>query len=275
MTSAAVELGTTTSTVSRQVARLRAHLGVYPFIKTDGEWTLNPALTDLIGVFEQAEGLLESELGRLLDGDPMRRRDLRIGAPPALLSHVLVPALSGLLRAAPGLRPVLEGRVHETGLGSSDLAVVLTPPETGRLKLRRCGGLHFGLFAPRGWAHGDGWVTLTDKYAAPYLERRCRYFGSAPCLKVDSFSQAVQAMTHLGLAGNLPLAMVEDRHDLWHMHEAGLDVSLDLYMIHHESRSHDPDMRAAVDWLSRTMRQADVRDTGIRTAPDRLCLTDD
>lgn len=251
MTRAAVELDTTTSTVSRQIARLRESLGVSPFIKTEGDWLLNPRITALIETFEHADGAIASEIGRLIDTDPEAPREIRIGAMPSVIVEVLIPALGALRSAVPGLRPVFENRIQEVGLGMCDVALVFALPEGGRIKTRRCGSIAFGLYAPPDWRHGDGWVTLTDRYAARYSEARRAWFGTDPALKVDSFAQAVAAMHTLDLAGILPVVVGASEPDFVHIPGSGLDLTRDLHMIYHESRSRDADLRSVIDWICR------------------------
>jgi len=253
MTRAAEEMETTTSTVSRQIARLREELGITPFVKSDGGWLLNPRLASLIEAFEHADGMIFSELNRVSDGAPDKARDIRIGALPSIISHVLIPGMTDLWQDRAHLRPVFENRVYEIGLGMSDVALVFDLPESGRLKTRRCGALPFALFAPRGWQHGDGWASLTDRYAAQYAEARRAFFGSDATLKADSFAQVVPAMRSLGLAAVLPTVMAEDEPDLVHIPDTGLDVARDLHLIYHESRSDDTDLRATVDWICRQL----------------------
>jgi DNA-binding transcriptional LysR family regulator len=273
MTSAATQMGTTTSTISRQIGRLRDMLGLYPFIKTDGGWQLNPALGDLLAAFEQVDGILESEIARLKPHNPQKSHEIRIGAPPSVLSHVLMPMLRDLLAGAPGVRPIFESRVHENGLGTNDLVLVFQPPEAGRLKIRRCGSLVFGIFAPRGWRPGDGWVSLTDRFAAPWQAARRTFFGSDPCLKVDSFTQVLQAMRHLGKAGALPIVIALDDPGLQRLEAPDLEVSRDLYLIYHESRSKDPDVRTTADWLMRCLRRAEAMSAHLHPVQDRICTT--
>jgi len=249
MTRAAEELDTTTSTVSRQIGRLRERLGLSPFVKSDGGWLLNPRLSGLIEAFEHADGVILSELARVTETAPDEARDIRIGALPSIISHVLVPAVGSLWQARPYLRPVFENRVYEAGLGMSDVALVFDPPETGRLKTRRAGAFPFALFAPRDWRKGDGWVSLTDRYAAQYAETRRAFFGSDAALKADSFAQVIPAMHRLGLASVLPTVMAVDEPELVHVPASGLDVTRDLHLIYHESRSDDADLRAVVDWI--------------------------
>ncbi len=253
MTRAAEELDTTTSTVSRQMARLRAELGIAPFVKSDGEWIVNPRLAALIETFEHADGMIFSELTRVIESAPDEARDIRIGALPAIISHLLVPALGTLWETHAHLRPIFETRVYEAGLGMSDVALVFTPPERGRLKTRRCGVFPFALYAPRGWRKGDGWASLTDRYAAQYAAARRAFFGREAALKADSFSQIIPAMQSLGLACVLPTVMAGDAPDLVHVPGSGLDVTLDLHLIYHESRSDDEDLRAVVSWILRHM----------------------
>jgi DNA-binding transcriptional LysR family regulator len=271
MTSAASEIGTTTSTVSRQIARLRDTLGIYPFVKSDGEWRLNPALADLVAAFEQADGMLESELARLQEYQPTARRDVKIGAPPTVLSHILAPGMRAFVRQNTGIRPVLESRIHESGLGSTDISVVFDPPESGRVRVKRCGVLHFSLFAPRGWRDGDGWVSLGERIAGPYIEARRHFFKSDPTVLVDSFPQAMQVMRELGLAGALPVILTPDIPEFVPLGPQELDIRRDLYVIHHESRSTDPDIRATVDWVSSQLAEAKIRTRDLQDAQERLC----
>ncbi|MGR3460935.1 MAG: LysR family transcriptional regulator [Roseovarius sp.] len=266
MTRAAEELETTTSTVSRQIARLREELGISPFVKSDGGWLLNPRLSSLIEAFEHADGMIFSELSRVSESGPDEARDIRIGALPSIISHVLVPAMKELWQERAHLRPVFESRVYEAGLGMSDVALVFNLPETGRLKTRRCGAFPFALYAPRGWKKGDGWASLTDRYAAQYAEARRAWFGSDAILKADSFTQVIPAMHSLGLAAVLPTVMAAGDPDLVHLPGSGLDVSRDLYLIYHESRSEDADLRAVVDWICRHL-------TDLPSAADELLET--
>ncbi len=258
MTRAAEELETTTSTVSRQIARLRSELGISPFVKSDGGWLLNPRLASLIEAFEHADGMIFSELSRVSESAPDAARDIRISALPSIISHVLIPRVADLWRERAHLRPVFENRVYEIGLGMSDVALVFNLPDSGRLKTRRCGSLPFALYAPRGWVPGDGWASLTDRYAAQYAEARRAWFGSEAMLKTDSFAQLVPAMRDLGLAAVLPTVIAEADPDLVHVPGSGLDVARDLHIIYHESRSDDTDLRAVVDWICRNL--ADLPD---------------
>lgn len=249
MTRAAEELDTTTSTVSRQVSRLRNELGISPFIKSDGGWLLNPRLSGLIEAFEYADGVIFSELARATEHAPDEARVIRIGALPSVISHVLIPAMGALWQSRPHLRPVFENRVYEASLGMSDVALVFAPPESGRLKTRRCGAFPFALYAPRDWQRGDFWASLTDRYAAQYADARRAYFGCDAVLKADSFAQIIPAMHSLNLAAMLPTVMAAGDPDLVHVPDSGLDVARDLHLIYHESRSDDADLRAVVDWI--------------------------
>jgi len=270
MTRAAEEMETTTSTVSRQIARLREELGLSPFVKSDGAWLLNPRLASLIETFEHADGMIFSELNRVSESATDEARDIRIGALPSIISHVLIPGMTDLWQERAHLRPVFENRVYEIGLGMSDVALVFNLPESGRLKTRRCGAFPFALYAPRDWQHGDGWASLTDRYAAQYAEARRAFFGCDAILKADSFAQVIPAMRSLGLAAVLPTVMAENEPDLFHVPDSGLDVARDLYLIYHESRSDDEDLRAVVDWICRSLAALPTPAEGLPETQTRL-----
>lgn len=249
MAEAARALGVTPSTVSRQVSRLREVLGFYPFVKTDGNWHLNPSLLKLVEAFETAEGMLSNELRRLHHADPGIKREVKIAGPASIISHVLIPECPALMEIHQQVVPVFERRVHAEGLGPHDIVIAFRPPEVGRFKVKRCAPFNFALYAPQGWKRGDGWLTLIDKYASAYMEERRQFFGAEPTLKTDSFDQALKAMMALNLASSLPEPVARSTPGLTRIDAREMEVSLDLFVIHHESRSNDPEIRATVDWI--------------------------
>lgn len=259
MACAASELGTTVSTVSRRIDRLQGILNVRPFVKSGRGWKLNPSLEKFVEAFESAHGYLTSELHSLQNQDADIPVEIKIGGPPFVLAHVLVPRIGDLAANPSAIVPVLERRFNETGLGSQDIAIVFTPPEMGRLKVRRCANLAFSVYAPEGWSIGDGWVNLLDQCADLIYEESRAFFGREPTLRVDSFSQAFGAMKRLGLAGLLPEVVAREDGDLRRLDTFASGMSRDLFVIHHESRSTDPRMRDTLNWLAKCLADVDAR----------------
>ncbi|WP_372614529.1 LysR family transcriptional regulator [Aquicoccus sp.] len=257
MAEAARVLGVTPSTVSRQVSRLREVLGFYPFVKSDGNWRLNPSLMNLIEAFENAEGMLANELRRLTqnEANPDAKREVKIAGPASIIAHVLIPQCPDLAENRPQVLPVFERRVNAEGLGLNDIVIAFHPPSAGRFKVRRCATFDYALYAPEGWEMGGGWITLIDKFAAAHIEEGQRIFGCAPSLKTDSFDQAARAMQILGLAGPLPRAVARNTPGLKELDVEDFAVTVDLFVIHHESRSDDPEIRATVDWIIRSLKK--------------------
>lgn len=206
-------------------------------------------LLKLVDAFETAEGLVASELRRLNHQDPDLKREVKIAGPASIISHVLIPACPDIMRDHPQVVPVFERRLNAEGLGLHDVVIAFQPPGAGRFKIRRCAKFDYALYAPEGWEKGDGWITLIDKFAADHTADAERFFGRAPSLKTDSFDQAIRAMHRLNLAGALPLAVAQNAPGLKRLEARNLEVSRDLFVIHHESRSSDPDIRATVNWV--------------------------
>ena len=255
MAEAARELGVTPSTVSRQVSRLREVLGFYPFVKTDGSWRLNPSLLKLVDAFETAEAMLASELRCLNQDEAGLKREVKIAGPASIISHILIPECADLAEKHPQVIPIFERRLNAEGLGLHDIVIAFRPPEAGRLKVQRCAAYNYALYSPETWEKGDGWITLIDKFAAAHNEDAQRFFGRAASLKTDSFDQSLRAMRLLGLAGPLPIPIARTVHGLKRLDATEMEVSLDLFVIHHESRSDDPDIRATVDWVIQNLKK--------------------
>ena len=65
-------------------------LGAPPFIKSSGEWRLNPAIADLLDLIEDFDARLNTEANKLaLSSESAQTVKLRIGAPPIVLGPLL------------------------------------------------------------------------------------------------------------------------------------------------------------------------------------------
>lgn len=249
MSKAATELGANPATISRRIARVGETLGVQPFIKTDAGWQLNPALQDLVDLYEEFEGRMAAEVAQLGSPAATQPRDIKIGAPPSIISQVLVPAMNSLIGGRARLRPTFDRRLFESGLGAHDIVIAYQPPESGRLQMRRCGTMRHGLFASRNWRPENGWVGAVPGLSTPFNDHARAVFGSDPVLMVDSFDQVRNAMIRLDLAGPLPTYAVRDGDGLRLLQQEATLFTMELFVFFHQSRRGDPAVRSAVDWI--------------------------
>jgi DNA-binding transcriptional LysR family regulator len=79
------------------------------------------------------------------------------------------------------------------------------------------------------------------------------------------------AMHTLGLAGILPVVVGASEAEFDHIPGSGLDLTRDLHMIYHESRSQDADLRCVIDWIcQQTARLPALPDHALRERQTRI-----
>ncbi|MDO5613559.1 MAG: LysR family transcriptional regulator [Paracoccus sp. (in: a-proteobacteria)] len=138
LSAAGRRLGMDASTVGRRVARLEAGLGAALFVKTPQGYTLTERGQRLIAPAETAEqaAAAAAEVGTPAAG---LTGQLRIGAPDGCANYLLPQICQSLCAAHPGLeiQIVALPRVISLSRREADMAITVSPPETGRLVVQR------------------------------------------------------------------------------------------------------------------------------------------
>jgi DNA-binding transcriptional LysR family regulator len=146
---AARALGVDPTTVGRRVAQLEERLGARLLRRTRSGLVATDAGVQLAAHAERIEAeVLASE--RAVGGaDRALGGTVRITSGDGIVTYVLMPALSALLGAHPGLRVELRGdvRVFDLSRREADVALRLVRPREATLVARRLGTARFGLFA--------------------------------------------------------------------------------------------------------------------------------
>lgn len=260
MTAAARLLGTNVATVSRRIDRLTHHLGAAPFVRTPEGWRPSPQVAGLIELASAFEGHLAAELNSSrLPGADLQRVSVRLGAPPFITSHVLVPALSDPPAGLSSVALEIADRITGDGLGEFDVIVRFGAPEAGRLRTKRVASLAYRLFCRASGPAGPDWVGLVDLHddSAPMRMARERFAG-APSMRVATFDALAEVIGRTGLAGPLPDLVGLRRPGL-----APLDGPVDpapwvadFWIAFHESRRGDPAIEATVAWVEGAFARA-------------------
>ena len=138
------------ATLSRRIARLEVGAGTALFLKSPRGYALTGAGHRLLPHAEGMEARARAGVAALSGDDRLRGR-IRIGAPDGIANHVLPAVLCAMRAAHPelGLDLVALPRVFDLGRREADLAITVSAPKAGRLRVRRLCDYRLSLAAHR------------------------------------------------------------------------------------------------------------------------------
>lgn len=157
-------LGMDASTVGRRIARLEQAVGAALFAKTPQGYVLTAEGERLVQPAEAAENaaVLASEATRREAGITGQ---LRIGAPDGCANYLLPQVANQMCEAHPGLeiQIVALPRVVNLSKREADMAIAVSPPDTGRLTVQRLTDYHLHLAAHEDYLQAHPAITaLSD-----------------------------------------------------------------------------------------------------------------
>ncbi|WP_255435481.1 LysR family transcriptional regulator [Paracoccus sp. S1E-3] len=259
LSAAAAQLGLGLATVSRQIERLEAVLGLTLFSRHQSGYRLTDdgaALLDRAAAMEQAAAAFAE--GSAAQAEVAGR--VRLATAEMLASALIIPALPALRRRHPDLALEIATDVRAVNLHrrDADLAIRMVKPERGNVTLRRLGRLGFGLYgAPAylaarpftGLGGHDliGWCeTRAHLPAAQWIERALR--GRPPALATTTLgAQLVAAKAGLGLAV-LPHFLGAPDGLICVQPELGVDQ--EIWLAVHADLARTPRVRVVADFLA-------------------------
>lgn len=263
LSGAAVRLGTGLATVSRQIERLEAALGLTLFSRHQSGYRLTDdgsALIERAQALEQAaEAFAE---GSAAQADVAGR--VRLATAETLANHVIIPALPALAARYPELALEVVTDVPTVNLHrrDADLAIRMVKPQRGNVTVRRLGTLGYGLYASRDHVgqradrhddarfEADRFITWCESYghlpAARWIDRILR--GRAPVLATTTLSAQLSAVVAgLGLAV-LP-HFLGRRHDLVCL-QSDLGIDQEIWLAIHTDLAQSRRVRVVSDFLT-------------------------
>lgn len=136
------------STVGRRIARLEGAVGAALFLKTPLGYQLTAEGSRLVAPAEAAE-LAATAATEAVIRDAGLTGQLRIGAPDGCANYLLPQVAHDLCEAHPGLeiQIVALPRVVNLTRREADMAIAVSPPDTGRLMVQRLVDYHLHLAA--------------------------------------------------------------------------------------------------------------------------------
>lgn len=262
MVSAAKLLGTNVATVSRRIERLSNEIGVSVFVKTAGNWQLNPVVEGLLRISEDIEGRLASELNLISSraGSPSHMR-LKIGAPPLITNRVLAPRIGEAFEKNPGHALELHDRVASSGLNDVDIMIRPGRPEQGRLITRRIGEIAFKIYRHKDSNRPTDWAGLTaESENCPQMRHALAYFGHPPTMRASQILPLFQLVQSTRLSAPLPVFLAETDPNMLPLDDRDEPVLLDFWVAFHNSRKTDLAIQETTKWIRDCFRAISVCD---------------
>ncbi|WP_376711223.1 LysR family transcriptional regulator [Pseudochrobactrum lubricantis] len=263
LSGAAAGLGSGLATVSRQIERLEAALGLTLFSRHQNGYRLTD---DGAALLERAEAL-EQAAEAFAEGSAAQTEiagRVRLATAETLANHLIIPALPGLTDQYPDLTLEVVTDVQAVNLHrrDADLAVRMVKPERGNVTIRRLGALGYGLYASQGYIAGrpakredarfdtDRFIGWCETYghlpAAQWVERILR--GRAPVLATTTLSAQVSAaLAGVGLAV-LP-HFIARQNDLVCL-EADLGIDQGIWLAIHSDLAQSRRVRAIAEFYA-------------------------
>jgi DNA-binding transcriptional LysR family regulator len=155
LTAAARALGVDHATVSRRIASLEAALGAQVLHRSPRGCTLTDAGLRLLPRAEAAESAALAAAEDAGEGAALSGA-VRVGIPEGAASHLCVEAATALIMRNPrlDLQIVAMPRNFSLSQREADFAIALTPPEQGRLRIRKITDYTLRLYASRAYLGG-------------------------------------------------------------------------------------------------------------------------
>lgn len=158
LTGAAKALRLDPATVGRRIARLEEELDTVLFAKSPQGYTVTVAGEKLVARAEAAEGAVTGAVADVRGEAEGLTGTLRVGAPDGCATYLLPNVTKAIQDANPGLKVQIVAlpRVFNLSKREADMAIAVSRPRTGRLKVQKVSDYSLGLAASREYLERHG-----------------------------------------------------------------------------------------------------------------------
>lgn len=141
------------ATVGRRIARLEGGLGARLFQKSPQGYALTEAGERLLPPASNAERAVIGALEETRPPENVLAGTVRIGAPDGVANYLLPQICATICDGNPGLEVQIVAlpRVFNLSKREADMAITVSPPETGRLTVQKLADYHLHLAASRAY----------------------------------------------------------------------------------------------------------------------------
>ena len=141
------------ATVGRRIQRLEEQLSTRLFVKSPQGYALSGAGQGLVEYADAAERAVLGALEETRDESRFLSGSIRIGAPDGVANYLLPQIVAEICDRHPGLEVQIVAlpRVFNLSKREADMAITVSPPETGRLTVQKLTDYHLHLAASRAY----------------------------------------------------------------------------------------------------------------------------
>ena len=200
------------ATVGRRIARLEAEMDAVLFVKSPQGYVSTPAGERLLAHAEAAEQAMAEALSEVRGDEHALTGTIRVGAPDGCATFLLPHVVQKIVKANPGLsvQVVALPRVFNLSKREADMAIAVSRPRTGRLRIQKISDYTLHLAASREYlARNEPILTRADLAGHPVVgyipdmifDPELDYLAELGLSRVDAASNLVSVQLGLLRAG--------------------------------------------------------------------------
>lgn len=271
LTDAARHMDQDASTISRRLKRLESELGVLLFERTRRGHILTPEGTEIVARAESIEQSMLDIAAITEKSDTQISGRVRLGVTEGFGTAVIAPAMAEFINDYPGVSLDL---IAMSGFASvskreADMTIMLTRPQSGRLKVRKLTDYSLRLYCSRTYLSERPAVTCPDDLKIHvligYVEEmiyspQLRYYDDlVPGVIPQLCSPSIVAQLEMVRAGAglamLPRFMAERHADLICLIPEQISIERTFWLVTHEDVATLARIRAVSAFLSKISKK--------------------
>lgn len=256
------KLGVNQTTVTRRLEQYEARFGSLLFERSRGGVRPTDAGAKMILHAERVELEILTAQAKLSGLDQKAEGIVRLTAVPAVVNHILVPALSGLLRTHPNLQLELVAEPRSLSLTKreADFAIRLNRPrDEAQIMAQKIGEFEYSVYGPPETADRRvPWIVYDETMAhlphAKWMTAQCA--GERAPVAVND-AETIVACLRAGLGKSvLPTALARLINGVQRIETETRPPKRDVWLLSHPHQKNLVRMQAVSKWVKEALRAA-------------------
>ncbi|CAN5560767.1 LysR substrate-binding domain-containing protein [soil metagenome] len=267
-------LGIDHTTVSRRLSALEREIGAVLIERSPRGIAMTPTGLALVGHAERIEAEVYSATSDIAERDAEISGTVRLATPEAFGTYLVAPHIAQLHRRFPRLELELapESRAVSLSKREADIAIMLRPPERGRLIVRRLIDYRIGLYASHAFLDRAGEITPETLSQHPFVSYidglidmpELRFLDQiapdawAPFRSSSISAQHAAVRAGMGI-GALHAFAADDDPELRRILPDAVEVRRSYWLVVHNDQQRTPKLRAVIDFLTALVEEQRAR----------------